>query len=146
MLVPQLLEAREAALVQLPSLVVEACDVGRAAVGAQGVRLELGSQRILRRRGEERCEPASALPRVMDDPELLERRRQLEPERRRAAGQRPVERRAQVVLLGDDEVEPLAARAEIACVEVALVGEAKKELGVPLPDGRCLVRRLQRFG
>src|SRR5580765_4645203 len=98
-LVLELLEQREALEPHLLRARRIAPDVRRAAPGSEGVRAHGGAGALGRRALEGTSEPAHALARVVRDPELLERRRELERTLDLAVSQRPGERSAEVVLL-----------------------------------------------
>ena len=83
---------------------------------------------------EQAPEPAHPLAWVVGHPELLDRGRDFESERERTAPDRPGEGTADVVLLGDRDLEVLPARGELAGVEVRALGDSKEELCVSLVD------------
>ena len=90
---------------------------------------------------EEPLEPAHPLTRVVEGPELLHRVCNLQPEGDRRAADSPGEGAADVVLLGDCDVEPLSARRELPDVEVRALGDAEEVLGIPSMN----VLRLRRL-
>src|SRR2546425_4065498 len=83
---------------------------------------------------EQAPEPAHPLAWVVGHPELLDRGRDFESERNRPTPDRPGESAADVVLLGDCDLEVLPAWGELAGVEVRALGDSKEELGVPAVD------------
>src|SRR5919198_1738132 len=96
---------------------------------------------------EERAEAADALARVGRGPELLEGRRQLEAELGLVRAQRPVERAAEIVLLLERHVQPLAAGREITGVQVRRSRHLEEELGVAAVEALrlgALVQQLPR--
>lgn len=109
-LVTELLEDSQALCVQLCRLLVVAGDVGGAPIGAERVPEHLGID--LGGHSLEKCsEPSLSLTGIVGDPELLERRRHSKPELDPTGCDRPCQHRPQVVLLGDRDLEPLAAGA-----------------------------------
>ncbi len=94
-------------------------------LGAQALRHELGFGVV-----EEPLEPSDALVWILQGPQLLQSGRDLQPERDRFASQRPGDGAAEVVLLGESEVQPLPAGAELAGVEIRFLRDGQEVLGV----------------
>jgi hypothetical protein len=93
-------------------------DVRRASPRSKSVRADLGIDRVSPCLVEEPSKPAHTFVRVVRDPELLQRSRQIEAKRDLALTDRPRKRTAEIVLLLEGEVEPLPARSELAGAQV----------------------------
>ena len=134
MLVAELIEELEAPKPQLLSGGVLAREAERAPIRAKRLRAqarrhELGAGLI-----EEALEPPAALVRIFERPQLLEGRRDREPELDRSAAQRPGDGAAEVVLLGEPEVEALAPGAVCPCIEIRLFRNREEVLGMTPSD------------
>ena len=134
MLVPDLVDEGEALLPQRLGALEVAGDGGRSAVAAEGIRSGLGRDGLCLGMLEQPLEPADSFARVVIRPEHVCRRRQLEPERDLTALESPGEGPADVVLLGDRDVEAhRLARIKLGGGEVRVLQHSEEEVGVPPP-------------
>ena len=141
-LVSELLEEGEALLVQALGRLVLARDVGRAAAREQRAGANEGLDFPRLRVLEQAREPAHPLARVVDDPEVLDRRRELESQLHFAARERPLEGGADVVLLGCGDVVAHGSRhVERVRVDVRVERDSQEELRMAVAN----VLRVRRF-
>ena len=127
-LVPERPELLEALLVELGPALEIAGDVGRPAERAE--RSCSPWCGCVRSSGEQQLEPAPPFVRVLDDPELFERDGESQPEQSVSTLESLIDGAAEVVLLGNGEVVPLAEVDRLSR-QVGRLGELEEELCMP---------------